>query len=123
MAYDEVLAQRIHDLLDGEEGLTSKKMFGGLGFMLDGHMAVAAGSSGDLMVRADPADGEEWVDGEAVRPMEMRGRAMPGWLLVAQDALAGDDAARSCGSTAAWATSARSRRRRRDRPTSACPPG
>ena len=57
MAYDEVLAQRIHDLLDGEPGLTSRKMFGGLGFMLDGHMAVAAGSGGSLMVRADPADG------------------------------------------------------------------
>jgi hypothetical protein len=91
MAYDEVLAQRIHDLLDGEAGLTSKKMFGGLGFMLDGHMAVAAGSSGSLMVRADPAQGEEWVDGESVRPMEMRGRTMHGWLLVDAAAVATDD--------------------------------
>ena len=92
MAYDEVLAQRIHDLLDGEEGLTSKKMFGGLGFMVDGHMAVAASSSGDLMVRADPTTGEDWVDGETVRPMEMRGRPMHGWLFVANDAVADDDA-------------------------------
>jgi TfoX/Sxy family transcriptional regulator of competence genes len=86
MAYDEELAQRIHDLLDGEPGVTSKKMFGGLGFMVDGHMAVAAGSQGSLMVRADPADGEEWVDGESVNPMEMRGRPMAGWLLVAPEA-------------------------------------
>jgi hypothetical protein len=91
MAYDEVLAQRIRDLLDGEAGLTSKKMFGGLGFMLDGHMAVAAASSGGLMVRADPAQGEEWVDGESVRPMEMRGRAMHGWLLVDAASVAADD--------------------------------
>jgi hypothetical protein len=91
MAYDEVLAQRIHDLVDGEAGWTSKKMFGGLGFMLDGHMAVAAGSSGALMVRADPADGEAWVDGESVQPMEMRGRPMAGWLLVSQTVLAGDE--------------------------------
>lgn len=91
MAYDEALAQRIHDLLDGEPGLTSKKMFGGLGFMLDGHMAVAAASTGSLMVRADPDDAEGWVDGEAVNPMEMRGRAMSGWLLVAPEALADDD--------------------------------
>lgn len=91
MAYDEVLAQRIHDLLDGEEGLTSKKMFGGLGFMLDGHMAVAAASSGGLMVRADPATGEQWVDGETVRPMEMRGRAMHGWLVVDGEAVADDE--------------------------------
>lgn len=90
MAYDEVLAQRIRDLLDGEAGLTSKKMFGGLGFMLDGHMAVAAASSGGLMVRADPAQGEEWVDGESVRPMEMRGRAMHGWLIVDREAVADD---------------------------------
>jgi hypothetical protein len=91
MAYDEVLAQRIHDLLEGEPGVTSKKMFGGLGFMVEGHMAVAAGSSGDLMVRADPAQGEEWVDGEAVRPMEMRGRPMTGWLLVDPAAVADDE--------------------------------
>ena len=91
MAYDEELAQRIHDLLDGEPGVTSKKMFGGLGFMVDGHMAVAAGSSGALMVRADPADGERWVDGESVNPMEMRGRPMTGWLLVAPDALVDDE--------------------------------
>lgn len=91
MAYDEVLAQRIHDLLDGEDGLTSQKMFGGLGFMIEGHMAVAAGSTGSLMVRVDPAHGDDWVDGEAVNPMEMRGRAMSGWLLVAPEALADDD--------------------------------
>ncbi len=91
MAYDEALAQRIHDLLDGEPGLTSKKMFGGLGFMLDGHMAVAAASAGSLMVRADPVDAQGWVDGETVSPMEMQGRAMSGWLLVAPEALADDD--------------------------------
>ncbi|MDZ5661795.1 TfoX/Sxy family protein [Nocardioides sp. S-58] len=91
MAYDELLAQRIHDLLDGEPGLTSRRMFGGLGFMLDGHMAVAAGSAGALMVRVDPARGQEWVDGEDVRPMEMRGRELDGWLLVSGEALADDD--------------------------------
>ena len=90
MAYDEQLAQRIHDLLDGVPGVTSKKMFGGLGFMVDGHMAVAAASTGDLMVRADPATGEAWLDGDAVRPMEMHGREMRGWLLVASDVVAHD---------------------------------
>jgi TfoX/Sxy family transcriptional regulator of competence genes len=90
MAYDEELARRIHDLLDGEPGVTSKKMFGGLGFMVDGHMAVAAASQGALMVHADPADGEAWVDGSSVTPMEMRGRPMTGWLLVASDAVADD---------------------------------
>lgn len=87
MAYDEELARRIDDLLAGEPGVTSRKMFGGLGFMVDGHMAVAAASDGSLMVRADPADAEEWVDGESVNPMEMRGRPMTGWLLVAPESL------------------------------------
>jgi TfoX/Sxy family transcriptional regulator of competence genes len=90
MAYDEVLAQRIHDLLDGEAGVTSRKMFGGLGFMLDGHMAVAASSHGSLMVRADPADAASWLS-EHVRPMEMRGRPMAGWLLVDSEALGTDE--------------------------------
>ena len=90
MAYDEALAERVRDELGGEPGVTERKMFGGLGFMVDGHIAVAAGSGGDLMVRADPATSEEWVDGEVVRPMEMRGRQLKGWLLVAVDALADD---------------------------------
>ena len=91
MAYDEVLARRISDLLEGEPGLTSRKMFGGLGFMVEGHMAVAAASSGALMVRADPADCEAWADGGAVRPMEMRGRPVAGWLLVDPAAVVDDD--------------------------------
>jgi hypothetical protein len=91
MAYDEVLALRIRDLLDGEPEVTSKKMFGGVGFMVGGHMAVAAASSGGLMVRADPADCTAWADGETVDPMEMRGRPMTGWLLVDASALADDD--------------------------------
>ena len=82
MAYDEALAARVRDELGGEPGVTERRMFGGLGFMVDGHMAVAASSGGDLMVRADPATSEQWVDGDAVRPMEMRGRPMAGWLLV-----------------------------------------
>ncbi|WP_457207114.1 TfoX/Sxy family protein [Nocardioides sp. P5_C9_2] len=92
MAYDEALAARVRDELGGEPGVTEKKMFGGLGFMVEGHMAVAASSGGDLMVRADPATSQKWLDGEAVRPMEMRGRPMNGWLLVATETLA-DDAA------------------------------
>ena len=90
MAYDEVLAQRIHDQLEGVPGVTSKKMFGGLGYMVNGHMAVAASSTGGLMVRADPATGEAWVS-ETVQPMEMRGRPMHGWLIVDIEAVSSDE--------------------------------
>jgi hypothetical protein len=92
MAYDEVLAQRLRDALEGEPLLTERKMFGGVGFMIGGNMAVAASSSGDLMVRVDPAQGKEWIDGTDVRPMEMGGRRMNGWLFVAIDTVASDDA-------------------------------
>lgn len=91
MAYDEALARRIDDLLDGEPGVTSRRMFGGLGFMVDGHMAVAAASQGSLMVRVDATAADGWIDGAAVNPMEMRGRPMRGWLLVGPEALADDD--------------------------------
>jgi hypothetical protein len=67
-------------------------MFGGLGFIVDGHMAVAASGQGGLMVRVDPDAGEELVDGVDVVPMEMRGRAMTGWLRVTTEAVADDDA-------------------------------
>lgn len=89
MAYDERLAERIHALLESEECMTSKKMFGGVGFMVGGHMAVAAGSGGDLMVRVDPASSSAWVGGH-VSLQEMQGREMAGWLSVASPALASD---------------------------------
>ena len=91
MAYDEELARRIEDVLADEPGVTSRKMFGGLGFMVEGHLAVAAASAGALMVRVDPAAGAEWLDGEDVQPMEMRGRQLHGWLLVSRDRVATDE--------------------------------
>ena len=57
MAYDEELAERIRGLLP-DVPVTEKKMFGGLAFLVGGHMAVAASGKGGLMVRCDPADTE-----------------------------------------------------------------
>ena len=61
MAYDEELAERIRALVAGEPGLTEQKMFGGLAFLVGGHMAVAASGQGGILVRVDPvatSDGE-----------------------------------------------------------------
>ena len=96
MAYDEGLAGRLRDLLDGEPALdghevTEKRMFGGLAFLVGGHMAVAASGQGGILVRIDPLEGEELVATTAARPMEMRGRAMSGWLRVDHDDVADDD--------------------------------
>src|SRR5687767_6564505 len=82
MAYDEVLADRIRELLDGEPSLTEQKMFGGLAFLIGGNMAVAASSQGGLLVRVDPAGSDALVAKSNARPMEMRGREMKGWLRV-----------------------------------------
>jgi TfoX/Sxy family transcriptional regulator of competence genes len=82
VAYDEELAARIRDLVGGEAGLTEQKMFGGLGFLVGGNLAVAASGQGGLLVRVDPAESEQLVAETNARPMEMRGRQLPGWLRV-----------------------------------------
>ena len=83
MAYDEELAARIRALIGDEPGVTEKKMFGGLAFLVGGNMAVAASGQGGLLVRVDPAESDELVASTGARPMEMRGREMAGWLRVA----------------------------------------
>jgi TfoX/Sxy family transcriptional regulator of competence genes len=87
MAYDEDLADRVRELVGGEAGLSEKKMFGGLAFLLNGNMAVAVSGQGGLLVRVDPAEGERLLATTAAEPMEMRGRSMSGWLRVADDAV------------------------------------
>ena len=85
VAYDTVLADRIRALLAGSPGVTEKKMFGGLAFLVRGNMAVAASGQGGLLVRVDPAQTERLVKTTPARVMVMRGRSMPGWLRVAAD--------------------------------------
>ena len=80
MAYDEELAGRIRDLLADEAGVAEKKMFGGLAFLVNGNMAVAASGQGGLLVRVDPAGSAELVETTPATEMEMRGRSMAGWL-------------------------------------------
>jgi TfoX/Sxy family transcriptional regulator of competence genes len=82
MAYDEELAARIRELVAGERGLTEKKMFGGLAFLIKGNMAVAASGQGGILVRVDPAQGAKLIARPEAEPMVMRGRAMEGWLRV-----------------------------------------
>ena len=86
MAYDEDLADRIRELMIDEPALTERKMFGGLAFLIDGNMAVAASGQGGLMVRVDPELSEALIAASSARPLEMRGRQMPGWLRVDTDA-------------------------------------
>ncbi|MDQ3096072.1 MAG: TfoX/Sxy family protein [Actinomycetota bacterium] len=94
MAYDDELANRIREVVQGERGLTEKRMFGGLAFLISGNMAVSASSRGGLMLRVDPAQTESLVSEPQVRRFEMRGREMDGWLRVDREALKTDDALR-----------------------------
>ena len=82
MAYDEGLAARIRELVAGERGLTEKKMFGGIAFLISGNMAVAASGQGGILVRVDPAASDRLLSTRKAHPMVMRGRAMEGWLRV-----------------------------------------
>jgi TfoX/Sxy family transcriptional regulator of competence genes len=90
MAYDEGLATRVRGLLGGEPGVAERKMFGGLAFLLNGNMACGV-SGDDLMVRADPARHADDLAEPGVRPFDLTGRPMKGWLLVAPAAHAEDD--------------------------------
>jgi TfoX/Sxy family transcriptional regulator of competence genes len=87
MAYDEELAARIRELLVDARGVTEKKMFGGLAFMIGGNMAVAASGEGGILVRVDPARSERLVSTTSARLMKMRGRQMQGWLRVPAEAV------------------------------------
>lgn len=80
MAYDEALADRIRAMVEDEPGLTEKKMFGGLAFLVGGHLAVGASGQGGMLLRVDPARTEELVDPPGVDRFEMRGRGLDGWL-------------------------------------------
>ena len=87
MAYDEVLADRLREVLKDEKKLAEKKMFGGLAFLINGNMAVAASGQGGLLLRCDPEK-----TGEVIRPPHvvrfvMRGSEMNGWLRVDESAI------------------------------------
>jgi TfoX/Sxy family transcriptional regulator of competence genes len=94
MAYDEELADRIRTLVQDEHGMTEKRMFGGLAFLIGGNMAVSASSQGGLLLRVDPAHTESLVSDPHAYRAEMRGREMDGWLRVDPEAVEDDAALR-----------------------------
>ena len=82
MAYDEELADRIREAVEGEPGLSEKRMFGGLAFLVHGNMAVAASSTGGLLLRVPPERTEELLAEPHTDEFVMRERSMAGWLRV-----------------------------------------
>ena len=80
MAYDLKLAERIRSQLNGSP-FVEKKMFGGVGFLVNGNMACGVNKD-DLIVRVDPDKHNTLLKKPHVRPFDMTGRPMKGWLVV-----------------------------------------
>ena len=85
--YDEELADRIREVLSdlGVDGVREQKMFGGLAFLVGGHMAVAASREGGVLLSVDRDDTDALLEKPHTRPMVMRGREIAGWLRVDPD--------------------------------------
>jgi hypothetical protein len=88
MAYDEKLEERMREILKGAKGVASKKMFGGVAFMLDGKMFVGIVKN-DLMVRVGPADHNKAVSLKHARVMDFTGKPMIGYVFVAPEGVKG----------------------------------
>ena len=91
MAYNEDLAFRVRQALGDRQGLTEKKMFGGLGFMLNGNMCLGIVSD-ELMVRVGADNHQDALAQPHARPMDFTGRAMKGFVYVDVQGLQEDGA-------------------------------
>jgi hypothetical protein len=93
MAYDEVLAARVRDLIGARAGVTEKKMFGGIGWMIGGNMAVGVMSTTELIVRIEPEETEAALREPHVHEFGRPGRApMKGFVLVEPAGVETDEA-------------------------------
>jgi len=90
MAYNEALVERVRYALRGAPELVEKKMFGGVGFMVQGNMACGVHEDG-LIVRVGPEAYQRAVMEPNTRPFDLTGRPMQGWVVVVPEGYASDD--------------------------------
>jgi hypothetical protein len=90
MPFSEELAERIRQGLARRKGIEEKKMFGGVGFLLNGNLLVGVWKE-SLIVRLGPEEGEEALKEPHVSEFDITGRAMKGWVLVAPEGVGADD--------------------------------
>src|SRR5438874_7319667 len=90
MTFDDALAQRIRQLLARRKGIEEKKMFGGIGFLLNGNMLVGVWKN-SLIVRLGPEKGDEALMEPHVKEFDITGRPMKGWVLVEPEGVTSDD--------------------------------
>ena len=84
MAYDEELAKKIADVLAEQGDFDERKMFGGIAFMVKGHMCCGVINE-DLMLRLGPEGAAKALDDAHVRPMDFTGRPMKGYIYIAKE--------------------------------------
>src|SRR5512143_1796792 len=94
MAYDEMLGLRIRAALGVQPGLVEKKMFGGIGFLLNGNMACGVHKD-NLIVRVGPEKSTAALARPHTRPFDMTGRPMVGWVMVEPEGCATEPALKS----------------------------
>jgi hypothetical protein len=89
MAYSESLARRVRDLVVRQRGITEKKMFGGVAFLLDGNMLIGVWKS-SLIVRLGSAQADLALTEPFVVEFDITGKPMRGWVMVEPDGLETD---------------------------------
>jgi TfoX/Sxy family transcriptional regulator of competence genes len=90
VAYDEGLAQRVREEMEALSGYEEKRMFGGIGFMLEGNMATGVIGE-DLIVRVGREEYERALEEPQARPFDMTGRPMTGWVVFTGAAYGSDE--------------------------------
>jgi TfoX/Sxy family transcriptional regulator of competence genes len=91
MGYDVELADRMRFLIGTEPGISEKKIFGGIAFLVNGNMAISASSRGGALARVDPDETESLIAGGEATVAVMGGREMQGWVRVPSENLDSDD--------------------------------
>jgi hypothetical protein len=82
MPYDVGLANRVRECIGAQSGLSEQPMFGGLAFLIHGHMSVSVSRQGGLLLRVEPEQTEKLATRAHAHRFEMRGRELAGWLRV-----------------------------------------
>jgi hypothetical protein len=90
MPYDPGLAQRLEETLEGRPGFRQKTMFGGIGWLLNGNMCCGVYKDW-LIVRVGADAARRILAEEHVAPMDITGKPMTGWAMVAPDGIADDE--------------------------------
>jgi TfoX/Sxy family transcriptional regulator of competence genes len=90
MAFSEALAERTRQALSHRKIVEEKKMFGGIGFLLNGNLLVGVWKD-SLIVRLGREEGDEALKEPHVKEFDITGRSMKGWVLVAPEAVEDDE--------------------------------